>query len=128
MTNEGEKRKRVFSYVYANKYLNVYLIQEKCLSLSCNPKITTMQIVSSREFRANQKKYFVLAEHEDVYVMRRNARPILVRVADDGDQLTAAELESIRKGVEDVKNGRTYKIQAGESLSEFLERIEPCMK
>lgn len=125
---KGKRKKSLFASMYTNKYLNVYLIQEKCLSLSCNPKITTMQIVSSREFRANQKKYFVLAEHEDVYVMRRNARPILVRVADDEDQLTAAELESIRKGIEDVKNGRTYKIQAGESLSEFLERIEPCMK
>lgn len=42
-----------------------------------------MQIVTTREFRAHQKKYFQLAEHEKVYVTRRNARPIIISVADE---------------------------------------------
>ena len=42
-----------------------------------------MQIVTTREFRAHQKRYFDLAEREKVYVTRRNARPIVISVADD---------------------------------------------
>ena len=34
-----------------------------------------MQIVTTREFRANQKKYFELAETETVFVTRKNKRP-----------------------------------------------------
>lgn len=70
-----------------------------------------MQIVSTREFRANQKKYFDLAESETVFVARKNARPIVISVADDDDYLSKAELLSIQKGLEDIKNGRTTKIK-----------------
>ena len=86
-----------------------------------------MQIVTTREFRANQKKYFDLAESETVIVARKNARPIVINVADD-DYLSKAELLSIQKGMEDIKNGRTYKMQEGESLTDFLKRTEPCMQ
>ncbi len=87
-----------------------------------------MQIVTTREFRANQKKYFDLAESEAVFVSRKNARPIVISVADDDDFLSKAELLSIQKGLEDIKNGRTYKMQKDESLTEFLNRTEECMK
>lgn len=70
-----------------------------------------MQIVSTREFRANQKKYFDLAESETIFVARKNARPIVISVADDDDYLSKAELLSIQKGLEDIKNGRTTKIK-----------------
>ena len=82
-----------------------------------------MQIITTREFRANQKKYFDLAESETVFVARKNARPIVISVADDDDYLL-----SIQKGLEDIKNGRTYKMQEGESLTDFLKRTEACMK
>lgn len=70
-----------------------------------------MQIITTREFRANQKKYFDLAESETVFVARKNARPIVISVADDDDFLSKAELLSIQKGLEDIKNGRTTKIK-----------------
>jgi len=70
-----------------------------------------MQIVSTSEFRANQKKYFDLAESETIFVARKNARPIFISVADDDDYLSKAELLSIQKGLEDIKNGRTTKIK-----------------
>ena len=44
------------------------------------------------------------------------------------DYLSKAELLSIQKGMEDIKNGRTYKMQEGESLTDFLKRTESCMK
>lgn len=86
-----------------------------------------MQIVSTREFRANQKKYFELAESESVFVSRKNARPILITVADDDDILTRAELQSIQRGLDDVKNGRTFRMEEGESLTDFLNRTEQCI-
>lgn len=83
-----------------------------------------MQIVTSGEFRANQKKYFDLAETETVFVTRRNARPVVISVASDDDYLTERELASIKKGLDDIKEGRTYRMQENEDLSEFLSRIE----
>ena len=80
-----------------------------------------MQIVTTREFRANQKKYFELAERETVFVSRKNARPIVISVADDDDFLSKEELLSIQKGLEDIKNGRTYRMQEGESLIPELQ-------
>lgn len=82
-----------------------------------------MQIITTREFRANQKKYFDMAETETVLVTRRNGRPIVINVAEDDDMLTAAELQSIRKGLDDVRNGRTRRMNQDESLSDFLDRI-----
>lgn len=87
-----------------------------------------MQIVSAREFRANQKKYFDLAESEPIYVTRRNARPVLISIGSDDDLLNQKELAAIQKGLEDIRNGKTYRIQAGESLTDFLNRVEPCIK
>ena len=81
-----------------------------------------MQVISTREFRANQKKYFDLAAHEKIYVARRNAQPILISVAKDEDMLTREELLSIQKGLDDLKNGRISRMEKWESLDDFLER------
>lgn len=69
-----------------------------------------MQIVSTREFRANQKKYFDLADKEVVLVTRRNSRPIRISVADEEDFLSAKEVAAILQGLEDIKNGNTTPI------------------
>ncbi len=44
-----------------------------------------MQIVTTREFRANQKKYFEMAEKETIFISRRNAAPIVVYAATEED-------------------------------------------
>jgi hypothetical protein len=87
-----------------------------------------MQVVSAREFRANQKKYFDMAERETVLVARKNARPIVISVADDDDFLSKDELMSIQKGLDDIKTEKVYKMQDGESLTDFLKRTEECIK
>ena len=45
----------------------------------------------------------------------------LISVADDDDFLSKEELLSIQKGLEDIKNGRTYRMQEGESLTDLLK-------
>jgi prevent-host-death family protein len=81
-----------------------------------------------REFTANQEKYMELVDSDVVVVARENARPIIIRVANDEDNLSEAELRAIQKGFEDIKNGRTYRMREGESLTEFLERTEECIR
>nr|MBP7472836.1 prevent-host-death protein [Prevotella sp.] len=70
-----------------------------------------MQIVTTKEFRANQKKYFDLAESETVLIVRKDARPIVINVAADDDFLSREELFAIQKGLDDIKNGKTTRIE-----------------
>ena len=83
-----------------------------------------MQIVTPREFRAKQKKYFEMAEKETVFVSRRNAAPIVVYAATEENFPSREELTAIQRGIEDIKVGRTFKMQKDESLDDFLNRIE----
>lgn len=43
-------------------------------------------------------------------------------VASDEDLLSNAELQSIRQGMDDIRHGRTHRMNEGESLSEFIDR------
>lgn len=81
-----------------------------------------MQVVTVRDFRANQRKYFEMAEKEPVFVMRRGARPISISVVNDDDMLSAEMLHSINRGLEDIKNGQVYSLSPEESLDDLLER------
>lgn len=38
------------------------------------------------------------------------------------EDLTIKELMSIQKGLEDIKNGRVYKMKDGENMTDFLKR------
>ena len=83
-----------------------------------------MRIITSREFRANQKKYFDMAEKETVLVSRRNGRTIIIKVAEEDDLLSKEELLSIQRGLEDIKAGRTYEMKPEETLDMLLNRME----
>ena len=116
-------QKNVFYFIFIkNKYTNVFSSENKVLYLQQNPNFINMQVISTREFRANQKKYFDLAAHETIYVVRRNEAPILISVAKDEDMLTKEELLSIQRGLDDLKNGRVSRMEKWESLDDFLER------
>lgn len=82
-----------------------------------------MQIVTSRDFRANQRKYFDIAEREPVFVMRRGARPVAVSAVNDNDVLSAEDLQAIARGLEDIKCGRVHKMGENESLDDMLGRL-----
>ena len=82
-----------------------------------------MQVVTARDFRANQRKYFEIAEKEPVFVMRRGARPISISVVNEDDMLSADVLQSIRQGLDDIKHGRVYKLNANETFDELLNRV-----
>ena len=65
----------------------MFRFDNKVLSLHQTLNFIDMQVISTREFRANQKKYFDLAANETIYVARRNEAPILISVAKDEDML-----------------------------------------
>lgn len=62
-----------------------------------NQYIRTMQIITTREFRANQKKYFEMAETETILVSRRNAAPIMVCAVREGVFLQRKNLRPSRE-------------------------------
>ena len=70
----------------------------KVLSLHQTLNFIDMQVISTREFRANQKKYFDLAANETIYVARRNEAPILISVAKDEDMLNKRSFFQFRRG------------------------------
>lgn len=99
-------------------------IEKKNITFTANQYLNNMKIISTSEFRSNQKKYFELAERETIFVTRRNAAPIVMRAAMEDDFLSKEELEAIQRGIEEIKVGRTLQVRKNESLDEFLNRIE----
>ena len=85
-----------------------------------NQLIKLMQIITTREFRANQKKYFELAEKEIVLVSRRNKAPVAIFTPSDEDFLTKKEIESIGRGFEEIRQGKTIRIENVESIWESI--------
>ena len=84
-----------------------------------------MVVVSSREFRANQRKYFNLALTNDVVITSRaHGSYRLVPVSPDDTLIDAATLEAkIRQGIADYEAGKVYRMNEGESSEEFLGRM-----
>lgn len=113
-----------FSARVHNKYTKLCFIDFYPYFCGENQYIRTMQIVTTREFRANQKKYFEMAETETILVSRRNAAPIMVCAVREGDFPSKEELAAIQRGIEDIRNGNTFRMAKNESLDDFLNRIE----
>ena len=93
--------------------------------ISFAEKDIDMVVVSSREFRANQRKYFDLALSNDVVITSRNHGSYrLVPISEDDTVLSEMELAAkIRKGIEDYENGRVHVMAEGENVEEFVNRL-----
>ena len=84
-----------------------------------------MVVVSSREFRANQRKYFDLARTNDVVITSRSHGSYRLVPVSDSDTLVDSSLldAKIRKGIAEYEQGRVHRMNDGESLDGFLERL-----
>ena len=84
-----------------------------------------MVIVSSRDFRANQRKYFTLARTHDVVITSRTHGSYkLVPIEEDDTLISAAELDAkIRQGIAEYEAGKVHRMKEGESNEEFLARL-----
>lgn len=84
--------------------------QSKKFGYLCQ-KYINMQIITHREFRANQKKYFDLAEKETILIPRRGKKTIKISVATEDEYLTPYEMECIQRGMKEYEEGKTVKIK-----------------
>ena len=84
-----------------------------------------MVIVSSREFRANQRKYFDLALTNDVVITSRaHGSYRLVPIKDNDVLIDQAVLDAkIRRGIEEYEQGKVHRKEEWESMENFLDRM-----
>ena len=84
-----------------------------------------MVVVSSREFRANQRKYFDLALTNDVVITSRTHGSYrLVPVKESDMLIDQNTLEAkIKRGIEEYEQGKFHKMEEGESIDGFLSRM-----
>lgn len=84
-----------------------------------------MVVVSSREFRANQKKYFMLASTNDVVIKsREHGAYRLVPVTMDDSILDPETLKAkITRGIREYEKGKTTSMESGETIDGFIDRI-----
>ncbi len=84
-----------------------------------------MVVVSSREFRANQRKYFDLARVNDVVITSRSHGSYrLVPISDEDTLIDRDTLDAkIRQGIADYEAGKVHRMQENESTDAFLERM-----
>ena len=84
-----------------------------------------MCIITAKEFNADPKRFFDLAERETVIVTRSNGKSVKIDAIDDDEMPSPEELESIQRGLDDIRHGRIHSMLPGENLDEFIDRIEP---
>ena len=84
-----------------------------------------MVIISSREFRANQRKYFDLARTNDIVITSRTHGSYrLVPIMEDDMLMNKDELDAkIKQGIADYEAGNVYRMGENESTDDFLGRI-----
>ena len=84
-----------------------------------------MVVVSSREFRANQRKYLQLALVNDVVITSRTHGCYRLVPIKENDMLLNEETlnAKIRQGIADYESGKVYRMKEGESSEDFLGRM-----
>lgn len=84
-----------------------------------------MVVVSSRKFRANQRKYFELARTNDVVITSRaHGSYRLVPVTEEDTVMTKEELyQRIDKGIREIREGKGYRVTTKEELERYLDSL-----
>lgn len=84
-----------------------------------------MVFVSSREFRANQRKYLDLAKSNTVVITSRSHGNYRLVPISDSDMIVddAALQEKISRGIAEYEQGKVTAIAVGESMDDFLNRL-----
>lgn len=86
-----------------------------------------MLVITSREFRENQASYFDRADQgEEILVQRKKNKAYrIVPVTADDTVLSKADfLAKIDQSLAQADQGQRYAMNQGESLDDFLDRIE----
>jgi antitoxin YefM len=81
-----------------------------------------MLVVSSREFRQNQKMYFERADKGEQIIVQRGKDKAyaLTPVKDEDLYFNAEMIERIKQSMDQVKSGKTKKITTPEQINDLL--------
>jgi hypothetical protein len=115
IVRKGSRIARIV-YHFGTRIKNDYICRSKC---------NAMVVVSSREFRANQRKYFALARVNDVVITSRSHGSYrLVPISESDTLIDRDTLDAkIRQGIADYESGKVHRMEEGESSEEFLTRM-----
>lgn len=81
-----------------------------------------MLVISSREFRQNQKKYFEIADKgEQVIVQRAKDKAYaLTPVTQDDMYFSADMVDKIKQSIAEIKEGKVTKVSTAAGISDLL--------
>ena len=81
-----------------------------------------MLIISSREFRQNQKEYFEKADQGEQIIVQRGKKKsyALTPVGEDDLYFNSAMLQRIKESVAQIESGETKRISSPEELDDLL--------
>ena len=81
-----------------------------------------MLIISSREFRQNQRKYFEKADKGEQIIVQRGKDKAyaLTPVSDDDMYFNAEMVEKIKESIEEAKQGKVKSITNSQEISDLL--------
>ena len=85
-------------------------------------KSNDMLIISSREFRQNQRKYFEKADKGEQIIVQRGKDKAyaLTPVSDDDMYFNAEMVEKIKQSIEEAKQGKVQRITNSKEISDLL--------
>lgn len=108
-------------------YGNEYLSLSKTI-------ISMMKTTNFTELRKNLKKYLdsVVESNTPLVVTRPKSKSVIVMSLDDYNALIETEyilsdkqlMEDLQKAEEDIREGRVISQKEGESIEQFLKRLE----
>lgn len=97
--------------VFCRYKINAYLcIVHKMYNCRTSRKVRNMRTITASEFRANQKKYFELAEKTPIFVSRPGKPAMKISVVEGA--FTSEEMQAIREGFEQIREGKSKEIDA----------------
>ena len=85
-----------------------------------------MVVISSRDFRTNQSKYLGMAANgQGIVLTTRSLGSFkIVPIQEDDTLMTREELyQKIDRGIQEIKEGKGYKVSTKEELERFLDTL-----
>lgn len=81
-----------------------------------------MLVISSREFRQNQKKYFDRVDKGEHIIVQRGKDKsyALTPVTEDDLYFNSEMIKRIKKSILEVKNGETEQVSTTQEISDLL--------
>ena len=81
-----------------------------------------MLVISSREFRQNQKLYFDKADKGEQIIVQRGKDKayVLTPISEDDVYFNAEMVERIKQSIKEVEEGKVKRISTTEGISDLL--------